>query len=141
MALLQRFCTRNPVRSPAHAHLALVSAKVFQSALHCGPLDKQSSVRQKNSLLLLNFSQSYPQCLYNVCTICVISQLMVFDKGYMYVNAHYRTYRIYHYSSICCAFTTLSSAGSSLSSESSSESLILDKFTCILATFCRSLAH
>ena len=81
------------------------------------------------------------QCLYNVCTNCLVSQLMVVDKLYMYVNCHYRTYRIYHYSSICGAFTTLSNAGSSRSSLSSSESLILERLTCILATFCRSLAH
>jgi len=81
------------------------------------------------------------QCLYNVCTICVTSQLMGVDKGYMYTNVHYRTYRFYHYSSICGMFTALSSAGSSLSSLSSSESLILDRLTWILATFCKSLAH
>ena len=141
VAQQQQFWSRNPAPGSAHAHLAQSYAKVQLSALHCGALGTQPDYLFQNLLLLLSFLQSsLDVCVLCVC-FCLVSQLMVVDKLYMYVNLHYRTYRIYHYSSICCAFTTLSSAGSSLSSLSSSESLIRLRLTCILATFCVSLFH
>ena len=79
--------------------------------------------------------------LYHCCTNCGYLPLMVGDKCYMYVNLHYRTYRIYQFPSNSGVFTTCSNAGSSRSSVSSSESLILAKFTCILATLALSLFH
>jgi hypothetical protein len=93
------------------------------------------------SSVIIGLFSSMSLMLYHCCTNCGYLPLMVGDKCYMYVNLHYRTYRIYQFPSVCSAFTTWSNAGSSRSSVSSSESLILAKFTCILATLALSLFH